>query len=257
MAAAVTQRHLNDDDNNFTKSIKSQSNWKILVVTQRCVSGFISSVELGHVRPKSFQRWRIVLSLRRLGPAHDAKRRIISSTSSCLVSPAIETSLTFIQLVCFAPIISYLCIGSHLVFFVFFFKLNSIGVFGCGCQVYYGCKRCTNAFLQVVVILRCSSKWCVTSTASKMPWTSCDRLRLTTGSTSLSIDNMVAILNDHFSCRQHRYSHKYVVLDCSAQMSSEIIINHVKDVHLGRRNYHYLLSGLVSFCLATFYYVGN
>lgn len=121
MAAAVTQRHLNDDNDNFTKSIKSQSNWKILVVTQRCVSGFISSVELGHVRPKSFQRWRIVLSLRRLGPAHDAKRRIISSTLSCLVSPAIETSLTFIQLVCFAPIISYLCIGSHLVFFLFFF----------------------------------------------------------------------------------------------------------------------------------------
>ena len=43
-----------------------------------------------------------------------------------------------------------------------------------------------------------------------------------------------------------RYSHKYVVLDCSAQLSSEIIINHVQDVHLGRRNYHYLLSGLVS-----------
>lgn len=43
-----------------------------------------------------------------------------------------------------------------------------------------------------------------------------------------------------------RYGRKFVVLDCSATLASEIIIQHVKDVHLGRRNYHYLLSGLVS-----------
>ena len=42
-----------------------------------------------------------------------------------------------------------------------------------------------------------------------------------------------------------RYGRKFVVLDCSATLASEIIIQHVKDVHLGRRNYHYLLSGLV------------
>lgn len=42
-----------------------------------------------------------------------------------------------------------------------------------------------------------------------------------------------------------RYGRKFVVLDCSASLASEIIIQHVKDVHLGRRNYHYLLSGLV------------
>lgn len=45
-----------------------------------------------------------------------------------------------------------------------------------------------------------------------------------------------------------RYGRKFVVLDCSATLASEIIIQHVKDVHLGRRNYHYLLSGLVSWC---------
>ena len=53
-----------------------------------------------------------------------------------------------------------------------------------------------------------------------------------------------------------RYGRKFVVLDCSASLASEIIIQHVKDVHLGRRNYHYLLSGLVrdSFIYAYCYY---
>ena len=49
-----------------------------------------------------------------------------------------------------------------------------------------------------------------------------------------------------------RYGRKFVVLDCSASLASEIIIQHVKDVHLGRRNYHYLLSGLVIFLLIIF-----
>ncbi|XP_068232911.1 glutamate receptor 1-like [Palaemon carinicauda] len=43
----------------------------------------------------------------------------------------------------------------------------------------------------------------------------------------------------------NRWSHKYVVLDCSTQMAKELIIDHVRDVHMGRRNYHYLLSALV------------
>ena len=50
-----------------------------------------------------------------------------------------------------------------------------------------------------------------------------------------------------------RYGRKFVVLDCSAALASEIIIQHVKDVHLGRRNYHYLLSGLVSLILSSFF----
>lgn len=43
-----------------------------------------------------------------------------------------------------------------------------------------------------------------------------------------------------------RFEPKYIVLDCSAQMAKEIVINHVRDVSLGKRTYHYLLSGLVS-----------
>ena len=54
-----------------------------------------------------------------------------------------------------------------------------------------------------------------------------------------------------------RYGRKFVVLDCSAALASEIIIQHVKDVHLGRRNYHYLLSGLVSLILSSFFSTHN
>ncbi|EFX74048.1 hypothetical protein DAPPUDRAFT_18251, partial [Daphnia pulex] len=43
-----------------------------------------------------------------------------------------------------------------------------------------------------------------------------------------------------------RYGRKFVVLDCRTSLASEIVVIHViEDVHLGRRNYHYLLSGLV------------
>ena len=43
-----------------------------------------------------------------------------------------------------------------------------------------------------------------------------------------------------------RWGCKYVVLDCSAEMAKEIVISHVRSVPLGKRTYHYLLSGLVS-----------
>lgn len=42
-----------------------------------------------------------------------------------------------------------------------------------------------------------------------------------------------------------RWSHKYVVLDCPTEMAKEIVVSHVRDVTLGKRTYHYLLSGLV------------
>ncbi|XP_055686324.1 glutamate receptor 1-like isoform X1 [Lutzomyia longipalpis] len=42
-----------------------------------------------------------------------------------------------------------------------------------------------------------------------------------------------------------RWSRKYIVLDCSTDMAKEIIVNHVRDISLGRRTYHYLLSGLI------------
>jgi hypothetical protein len=43
-----------------------------------------------------------------------------------------------------------------------------------------------------------------------------------------------------------RWSHKYVVLDCPTEMAKDIVVSHVRDVTLGKRTYHYLLSGLVS-----------
>lgn len=45
---------------------------------------------------------------------------------------------------------------------------------------------------------------------------------------------------------QARWEHKYIVLDCTADMAKEIVVSHVRDITLGRRTYHYLLSGLVS-----------
>ncbi|XP_028032174.1 glutamate receptor 1-like [Bombyx mandarina] len=45
--------------------------------------------------------------------------------------------------------------------------------------------------------------------------------------------------------RLDRWSNKYVVLDSTTQLAKEALILHVRDVRLGRRNYHYFLSGLV------------
>ncbi|XP_026332731.1 glutamate receptor 1-like [Hyposmocoma kahamanoa] len=45
--------------------------------------------------------------------------------------------------------------------------------------------------------------------------------------------------------RLDRWSKKFVVLDSTTQLAKDTLIMHVRDVHLGRRNYHYLLSGLV------------
>ncbi|XP_026474738.1 glutamate receptor 1-like [Ctenocephalides felis] len=42
-----------------------------------------------------------------------------------------------------------------------------------------------------------------------------------------------------------RWSHKYVVLDCPTDMAKEIVVSHVRDIALGKRTYHYLLSGLI------------
>ncbi|KAK8754931.1 hypothetical protein V5799_002370 [Amblyomma americanum] len=42
-----------------------------------------------------------------------------------------------------------------------------------------------------------------------------------------------------------RESRKYVVLDSSADVARDIIINHVRDLYTGRRNFHFLLTSLV------------
>lgn len=43
-----------------------------------------------------------------------------------------------------------------------------------------------------------------------------------------------------------RFTNKHIVLDCPTEMAKQILIQHVRDLRLGRRTYHYLLSGLVS-----------
>ncbi|XP_059057646.1 glutamate receptor 1-like [Achroia grisella] len=45
--------------------------------------------------------------------------------------------------------------------------------------------------------------------------------------------------------RLDRWSNKYVVLDSTTKLAKDALILHVRDVQLGRRNYHYFLSGLV------------
>ena len=44
-----------------------------------------------------------------------------------------------------------------------------------------------------------------------------------------------------------RWSNKRIVLDCNAKNAKSILVEHVRKVQLGRRTYHYMLSGLVSF----------
>ncbi|XP_065349136.1 glutamate receptor 1-like isoform X2 [Cloeon dipterum] len=42
-----------------------------------------------------------------------------------------------------------------------------------------------------------------------------------------------------------RWTPKYIVLDCPTEMAKEIVVSHVRDITLGKRTYHYLLSGLI------------
>lgn len=41
-------------------------------------------------------------------------------------------------------------------------------------------------------------------------------------------------------------SRKYVILDCDANTARTIIINHVRDIYMGRRNFHFMMTSLVS-----------
>ncbi|XP_049961019.1 glutamate receptor 1-like [Schistocerca serialis cubense] len=43
----------------------------------------------------------------------------------------------------------------------------------------------------------------------------------------------------------NRWANKYIVLDCPTEMAKDIVVSHVRDVTLGKRTYHYLLSGLI------------
>ena len=46
--------------------------------------------------------------------------------------------------------------------------------------------------------------------------------------------------------QQDPQARKYVVLDCENDVASQIIIKHVRDIYMGTRNYHFLLTSLVS-----------
>jgi 23S rRNA U2552 (ribose-2'-O)-methylase RlmE/FtsJ len=41
-------------------------------------------------------------------------------------------------------------------------------------------------------------------------------------------------------------SRKYVILDCDAETAKTIIVDHVRDIYMGKRNFHFLLTSLVS-----------
>uniref|UniRef100_T1IZK5 Ionotropic glutamate receptor C-terminal domain-containing protein n=1 Tax=Strigamia maritima TaxID=126957 RepID=T1IZK5_STRMM len=59
---------------------------------------------------------------------------------------------------------------------------------------------------------------------------------------STDVIDLLTMLEKH-----QRESNKYVVLDCNTDTAKKVIISHVRSINLGRRNFHYLLSGLVSF----------
>jgi hypothetical protein len=44
---------------------------------------------------------------------------------------------------------------------------------------------------------------------------------------------------------QDKESIKHVILDCELPLVRQLIVHHVNDIYMGRRNYHYLLSSLV------------
>lgn len=54
----------------------------------------------------------------------------------------------------------------------------------------------------------------------------------------------------------NRWSNKHIVLDCPTEIAKDIVVTHVRDITLGRRNYHYLLSGLVGSKLSSVMRIG-
>ncbi|CAK1554888.1 unnamed protein product [Leptosia nina] len=58
-------------------------------------------------------------------------------------------------------------------------------------------------------------------------------------SASEAIDFLLAVEEND------RWSNKRIVLDCNAKNTKSVLVEHVRKVELGRRTYHYLLTGLV------------
>lgn len=76
---------------------------------------------------------------------------------------------------------------------------------------------------------------------------------LTPGNRMIRIETVKRITNATMAIeflkileKVNRWTRKFIVLDCPSDMAKEIVVSHVRDVSLGRRTYHYLLSGLVS-----------
>ncbi|KAJ2954236.1 hypothetical protein O0L34_g2482 [Tuta absoluta] len=60
------------------------------------------------------------------------------------------------------------------------------------------------------------------------------------------INNVSEAMDFLIALEQHdRWGFKRIVLDCNARNAKNILVEHVRNVHLGRRTYHYMLSGLV------------
>lgn len=61
------------------------------------------------------------------------------------------------------------------------------------------------------------------------------------------ITNASEAMDFLLALEQHdRWGNKRIVLDCNAKNAKSILVEHVRKVQLGRRTYHYMLSGLVS-----------
>ncbi|XP_049886263.1 glutamate receptor 1-like [Pectinophora gossypiella] len=60
------------------------------------------------------------------------------------------------------------------------------------------------------------------------------------------INNASDAMEFLLALEQHdRWGNKRIVLDCNARNAKSILVEHVRKVQLGRRTYHYMLSGLV------------
>ncbi|CAL8121828.1 unnamed protein product [Orchesella dallaii] len=75
------------------------------------------------------------------------------------------------------------------------------------------------------------------------------RLTLTENPLRLSVIKKISNVQDAIDVLRdiessERFSPKYILLDCPIKLAKDIIVAHVRNIHLGRRTYHYLLGGL-------------
>lgn len=67
------------------------------------------------------------------------------------------------------------------------------------------------------------------------------------------INNASDAMEFLLALEQHdRWGNKRIVLDCNTKNAKSILLGHVRKVQLGRRTYHYMLSGLVRIAILLF-----